>query len=48
MWEWGESKSFDVATGFNHTKHALQVLGDYECIIIITDPHVQYMIVSID
>ena len=21
MWEWGESKSFDVATGFNLAKH---------------------------
>ena len=34
MWEWGEYKNFDAATGFNHVNYmyVLQALGDYECI----------------
>ena len=32
MWEWGEYKNFDAATGFNHANYVLQALGDYECI----------------
>ena len=38
MWEWGEYKSFDAATGFNHANYVLQALEDYEC--ITNDPSI--------
>ena len=46
MWEWGEYKSFDAATGFNHANYVLQASGDYECIMIHTEGPNSHQVVS--